>query len=162
MWTNENRAKYNRDHPVQLPTKYDLVRRPVGVIAGLGGSAPALAAKAATATISIVFAAPQNPVELGLVDSLNRPGGNVTGIVGDNDELTAKRVERLHELVHDATVIGVLVNSGVPTAVESTLRSAQVAANALGVQLHVLKRPQANGNLMRPFRSSRNSELEPF
>jgi putative tryptophan/tyrosine transport system substrate-binding protein len=117
----------------------DLVRRRVAAIAGLGGSAPALAAKAATASIPIVFAAPQNPVELGLVDSIDRPGGNVTGIVGDHDELTAKRVGLLHELVLDAGVLGVLVNPSVPTAVASNVRTAQASANARGLQVQVLK-----------------------
>jgi putative ABC transport system substrate-binding protein len=127
--------------PERLPAlAADLVHRRVAVIAGLGGSAPALAAKAATATIPIVFAAPQNPVELGLVDSFNRPGSNVTGVVGYNDELTAKRLELLHELSgRDATVFAVLVNPSVPTAVESTAKTAQAAANSLGLQLHVLK-----------------------
>jgi ABC-type uncharacterized transport system substrate-binding protein len=132
--------RYAEGQTSRLPAlAADLVRRGVAVIAGLGGSAPALAAKAATATIPIVFAAPQNPVELGLVNSIERPGGNVTGIVGDHDELTTKRVELLHELVRGATVLGVLVNPNAPAALESIVRTVQAAANALSLQLHVVR-----------------------
>jgi ABC-type uncharacterized transport system substrate-binding protein len=115
----------------------DLVDRRVAVIAGLGGTAPALAAKAATTTIPIVFAAPQNPVELGLVSSLEQPGGNVTGIVGDHEELTTKRLELLHALVPDAAPIGLLVNQAVPTAAHSNINATLAATTPRGLHLSI-------------------------
>jgi putative ABC transport system substrate-binding protein len=114
----------------------DLVRRQVAVI--ITDSTPAaLAAKAATQTIPIVFGVGSNPVEIGLVASLNRPGGNLTGVSLLNVDIAAKRVELLHELVPAATQIAVLVNPTNPAG-EDLLKEAQVGARVLGVRLSAL------------------------
>jgi putative ABC transport system substrate-binding protein len=115
----------------------DLVRRKVTMIAASGGLNSALAAKAATTTIPIVFGVGVDPVETGLVESLNRPGGNLTGSVTLSEEVLPKRLELLHELVPAATVIALLVN---PTSVsaEGHIKALPAAARNLGVQLHVL------------------------
>jgi len=110
-----------------------LVADPVAVMITLGPSA-ALAAKAATVTIPIVFASGADPVELGLVSSLNRPGGNVTGVSFLVTTLAAKRLELLRELVPSATVVGFLINPANPTS-ESQTRDAQGAGLALGLRL---------------------------
>ncbi len=114
----------------------ELVRLQVAVIA-LGGLPPALAAKAATSTIPIVFQMGVDPVEAELVASLNRPGGNITGVSNLNVELGPKRLELLHELVPTATVIALLVNPTNPNA-EGLTRDLRAAARTLGLQLHVL------------------------
>jgi ABC-type uncharacterized transport system substrate-binding protein len=116
----------------------ELVRRSVAVIATAGGPQPALAAKAATSTIPIVFGVPEDPVRLGLVASIARPGANVTGINFVNLELTAKRLELLRELVPGAARVAVLVNPANPTSTETTLREVQSAAAAMGLQIQVL------------------------
>ena len=115
----------------------ELVRRQVAVIAA-GNLASALAAKAATTTIPIVFVVAEDPVRLGLVASLARPGGNLTGINYFNIEVTAKRLELLRELIPGATRVAVLVNPANPAA-ETTLRDVEPAARAMGLQLQVLK-----------------------
>ena len=97
-----------------------------------------MAAKAATTTIPIVFNVPEDPVRLGLVASLARPGGNLTGINFFNGELAAKRLELLHELVPAATRVAVLVNPANATNTETTLRDVQPAARAIGLQIQVL------------------------
>ncbi len=113
----------------------DLVRRQVTVIAA---NAPAaLPAKAATTTIPVVFNIPGDPVALGLVASLNRPSGNVTGITTLNVELEAKRLELLHELVPTASALAAVVNPTSPNA-EIVSRDLEAAAQSLGLQLHVL------------------------
>jgi putative tryptophan/tyrosine transport system substrate-binding protein len=116
----------------------DLVRRQVAVIATPAGNYASQAAKAATTTIPIVFSVGEDPVKLGLVASLARPGGNATGVNFFANEVNAKRLGLLHELVPKAVRIAVLVNpANVPTA-ESTLQEIPDAARALGVQVQVL------------------------
>jgi putative ABC transport system substrate-binding protein len=115
----------------------DLIRRQMSVIVA-GGIPAALAAKAATATIPIVFNTGGDPVEVGLVASLNRPGGNVTGVSFLNNALTAKQLELLHELVPNAGVIGFLVNPNNPILAESDTRNVRAAARTLGLEVHVL------------------------
>jgi putative tryptophan/tyrosine transport system substrate-binding protein len=115
----------------------DLVLRGVNVIA-TGGTPATLAAKAATTRIPIVFILSTDPVEAGLVASLNRPGGNLTGVTGLNVELAPKKLELLRELLPAVTVIAVLVNPTNPVAAERESRDLQTAARTLGLQLHVL------------------------
>jgi putative tryptophan/tyrosine transport system substrate-binding protein len=115
----------------------DLVHRQVVAIACLGGP-PALAAKAATTTIPIVFQVGFDPVELGLVTSLNRPGGNITGIASLNTELGPKRLEVLHQLTSTEKILGLLVNPTNRNVAEVTVKVAQAAAESLGLQLHIL------------------------
>jgi putative ABC transport system substrate-binding protein len=122
----------------QLPVlAADLVRRRVDVIAATGGPA-ALAAKAASATIPIVFRIAADPIAAGLVASLSRPGGNVTGVTSLNLEVGSKRLEFLHELVPTATIMAALVNPTNPTNAEILSRDLQATARLLGLQLHLL------------------------
>jgi len=116
----------------------ELVRRPVAVIVAAQGPAPALAAKAATTTIPIVFNVGEDPVRYGLVASLARPGGNLTGINFFGTELTAKRLELLRELVPGATHVAVLLNPANASNVETQLRDVEAAARAIGLQIQVL------------------------
>jgi len=113
----------------------ELVRLRVAMIAAIGGSA-APAAKAATATIPIVFATGGDPVELGLVDRLNRPGGNITGVTFFAAQLLQKQVGILHDLVPKAAVFGTLVNPDNPRHVADVDR-VRAAARSLGLEVHV-------------------------
>jgi putative tryptophan/tyrosine transport system substrate-binding protein len=123
----------------------DLVRRQVAVIATLGGNMASVAAKAATTTIPVVFHGSVDPVEAGLVASLNRPGGNVTGVVTLNIDTGQKRLELIHELLPAATTIGLLLN---PTNAVAEIQSKdlQAAARTLGLQLRI-----ANASTERDF-----------
>jgi putative tryptophan/tyrosine transport system substrate-binding protein len=122
----------------QLPAlAADLVRRQVSVIVATGGEPSARAAKAATTTIPIVFDAGISPVELGWVASLNRPGGNMTGVNQMVDELVTKQLGLLHELIPQARVVAMLVNANNPKT-DPIVRRAQAAAGALGCNLQVL------------------------
>jgi putative ABC transport system substrate-binding protein len=154
----------------------DLVRRQVAVIVAPGGPPSALAAKAATTTIPVVFIVSEDPVRLGLVASLARPGGNVTGINFFSLELTAKRLSLLRELVPAASRVAVLVNPANATNVETALREVGAAARAIGLQIQVLnastvreinaafetlahERPDALFVGIDPFFNSRRTQL---
>ena len=115
----------------------DLVRRQVAVIA-VPGTVPARAAKAATTAIPIVFGVGEDPVRLGLVASIARPGGNATGVNFFVNEVTAKRLRLLHDLVPNAVRIAVLVNPGNASVTESTVREVQKAAPTMGLQIQIL------------------------
>jgi ABC-type uncharacterized transport system substrate-binding protein len=116
----------------------DLLRRPVSVLA-VPGTPAALAAKAASTTVPIVFAIGADPVQIGLVASLNQPGGNVTGVVTLNVEIAPKRLELLHELFPTATNFALLVNPTNPAVAERVSKDVQAAARTLGIKLHVLR-----------------------
>ena len=129
----------------------DLVARRVTVIYTTGGPAPALAAKAATSTIPIVFFNGSDPVKIGLVASLNRPGGNLTGVTLFSAALGPKKLELLHELVPTSTEIGMLVNPNDPDSV-AELEQVQTAARSLGRELHVVH-ASAEGEFDAAFQS---------
>jgi len=152
----------------------DLVQRQVVLIAANGPAAQA--AKAATSTIPIVFTVGFDPVEVGLVASLNRPGGNITGVSILDVELGPKRLELLHELVPKATVIGILVNPAEPVRAGNISRAVQAAARTLGLRSNVLqasnerdfdvvfaglRQMQADGLVIggEPFLNSRSEQL---
>ena len=123
----------------QLPAlAAELVHRQVSVIVTAGSTPATLAAREATTTIPILFYIGANPVEVGLVTSLSRPGGNLTGVVTLNVEGVAKRLELLHELVPTATIIAALVNPTAPVLAETMTRDLQAAARTLALELHVL------------------------
>jgi len=131
--------RWAEQHPERLPgLAADLVRREVKVIVTLGSTPAALAAKAATAIIPIVFSVGSDPVELGLVASLNRPGSNITGVTGLGVEVGPKRLEIMHELIPAATAFAVVVNPATLLA-KIEAQDLQRAAGNLGLQLHVLE-----------------------
>ena len=117
----------------------ELVRRPVTVIAAPGSTPATLAAKAATSTIPIIFWVGGDPIGLGLVGSMNRPEGNLTGLTTLNHGLVAKRMELLHEIAPGTSSIAVLINPTSPTLSKITIEEAQTAARGLGLDLHILK-----------------------
>jgi putative ABC transport system substrate-binding protein len=124
----------------QVPTVVaDLVRRRVAVITAPAFAPAALAAKAATQAIPIVFGVVEDPVNLGLVASLDRPGGNATGINFFNAEVVAKRLDLLHALLPKAARIAVLVNPANGPSLDTTLNQAETAARALGLEITVLR-----------------------
>ena len=126
-------------HYERLPALMaDLVRRRVAVIATTGNNATALAARAATSTIPVVFAVGQDPVKLGLVESLARPGGNATGVNDFLSEVDAKRLRLLHDMVPKATRVAVIVNPANTPSAAGTLQGTQEAAAATGLQLRTL------------------------
>jgi putative ABC transport system substrate-binding protein len=130
--------RWGEGHSDRLPAMVaDLVHRQVAVIAATS-TAGALAAKAATTTIPIVFETASDPIRLGLVASLNRPGGNVTGVTQTNVEVAPKRLELLHELLPTASVMALLVYPANPALAEANTKELQVAARTLGLELHVL------------------------
>jgi putative ABC transport system substrate-binding protein len=127
------------NQPERLPAlAADLVRRRVAVIVTTGSIVAHFAAKAATTTIPIVFTTGFDPVQLGLVASIARPEGNLTGFFFFNNELAAKRLELLHELVPAAARVVVLLNPAVTASVETTLRDLEPAARAMGLQIRTL------------------------
>jgi putative ABC transport system substrate-binding protein len=126
------------DHNDRLPAMaVDLVHRSVNVIV-TGGTPATLAARAATKTIPIVFVLSTDPVQAGLVASLNRPGGNITGVTGLNVELAPKKLELLHELLPSAASVALLVNPTNTVATEHETRTVQSAARTFGLRLHIL------------------------
>jgi putative tryptophan/tyrosine transport system substrate-binding protein len=136
-WTE---GQYNRSSELAA----DLILHHVNVIVTLFTSTAALAAKATTSTVPIVFSVGDDPVKLGLVSSLSRPGGNLTGINFFSSEVTAKRLGLLHELLPKAARIGVLVNPTNVEITERTVKDVNAAAGPLGLQIEVLN--ASNGN----------------
>ena len=131
--------QWANDDPDQLPKlAADLVRRRVRVIVSIGSNVAARAAKAATDTIPIVFGFGTDPVQQGLVASLNRPGGNVTGTTSLGNELVGKQIGMLHELLPQASHFGVLSDPNAGPAHELTIKNAQDAASAIGGSIDVL------------------------
>jgi putative ABC transport system substrate-binding protein len=130
--------RWAENHPDRLPMlAADLVQRKVAVIAA-PDTGSALAAKAATTTIPIVFNTSLDPMAVGLVASLNRPGGNVTGITSLNTEVVSKRLELLHEVVPKASIIGLLVNQADPRVADTNIADTEAASRSLALQIHVL------------------------
>jgi putative tryptophan/tyrosine transport system substrate-binding protein len=131
--------RWAEGHNDRLPAlAADLVRRRVTVIVAPGSTPATLAAKVATSTIPIIFWIGADPIELGLVASLNRPQGNLTGVTTLNHGLVAKRVELLHEVVPGTNSIALLINPTSPTLTKTTIEEAQTAARSFGLELHIL------------------------
>jgi len=132
--------RWTRGQNDQLPVlAADLVRQQVAVIVTLGNTASALAAKAATSSIPIVFRIAANPVEAGIVASLAHPGGNLTGVTTLGVEAGPKQLELLREFIPTATAVGLLINPTNPTLAETQSRDLQAAAHTLNLQFHVLR-----------------------
>jgi putative tryptophan/tyrosine transport system substrate-binding protein len=137
-------------HSERLPAlAADLAQKRVTVIAATSTPA-AIAAKAATATIPIVFETASDPIRLGLVASLSRPGGNVTGVTQTNVEVAPKRLEVMHEILPNAKVLGLLINPADPSLAEPQLKDFQAAADSLGVELHIIN-VHTDGELEKAF-----------
>ena len=135
--------RFADNQPEQLPKMAaELVKRRVSVIVATGGATSALAAKAATAVIPIIFNVAEDPVSLGLVASLARPGGNLTGVNILADELAAKRLELLRELVPGAARVTVFINPNNPVA-DATVKELEAAAHPMGLQIHALRTSSA-------------------
>jgi putative tryptophan/tyrosine transport system substrate-binding protein len=131
--------RWARDDVGRLPAlAADLVQRRVNVIVAGSGTPGAVAAKAATTTIPIVFAVAVDPIKVGLVESLNRPGGNLTGVTNLNVEIGPKRLEVLHALLPTASDFAVLIDPTGPALAEPFVREVETAARSLGLRLHVL------------------------
>ena len=143
-------AEFEHERLTQMAT--DLVGHSVTAIVALGGTPSALAAKAATSTIPIVFLTGLDPVEFGFVTSLNRPGGNMTGIAALQGELAAKRIELLHEMVPKASVVALLVNPSNPYTKTET-RVSQDGAHAIGIELHIVRASNSTeiDRALKPF-----------
>jgi putative tryptophan/tyrosine transport system substrate-binding protein len=137
----------------------DLVLRRVAVIATPGSYQAALAAKAASTTIPIVFSTGVDPVQAGLVGSLNRPGGNVTGVNYLQAELAAKQLGLLHELLPRATRFAVLVNPNNPVVTTSAIAELQAAASSIGARIEVL-RAESNGEIDAAFVNVSQERIE--
>jgi putative ABC transport system substrate-binding protein len=132
--------RWAEGHNDRLPgLAAELVRHPVNLIAVLGSTPSVLAAKAATHTIPIVFRIASNPVDIGLVPSLSRPGGNITGVTTMGAEVGAKQLELLHELVPAATTIALMVNPTNPVLMQTQVNDLQRTARTLGLDLHVVR-----------------------
>jgi putative tryptophan/tyrosine transport system substrate-binding protein len=132
--------RYAQGQPDRLPSlAADLVRRQVAIIVTTGGTQAALAAKAATTTIPIVFTTGGDPVREGLVQSLNRPGGNLTGVTTSYDEAASKRLGLLREILPSAAVIGVLVNPNDPITASSETKAMHAAARSVGQRIEILQ-----------------------
>ena len=138
-WNVTIEYRWAEGHNDRLPAlAADLVRRQVRVIAVPASTPGAIAAKAATSTIPVVFYIGLDPVAFGLVASLNRPGGNLTGVTGWNVIVGPKRLQLLHELAPKATAMALLVNPTSPDLADADAKEQRAAASTLGVQLHVL------------------------
>ena len=147
------------DDYTRLPSlAAELVRRPVAVLVAGGGPVSALAAKAATKTIPIVFTTVADPVESGLVASLNRPGGNVTGTAGLTSELDAKRLELLHQLIPKTGVFGILVNPNRP-GYEAELKELQAKAGDMKLNL-VVEKAGAEGEIDTAFEALARQKID--
>jgi putative ABC transport system substrate-binding protein len=153
--------RWAENHIDKLPElAADLVRRRVAVIVAAQGTASALAARAATTTIPIIFSVAEDPVRLGLVTSVARPGGNATGINFFSGELVAKRLELVRELTPAITRVAVLVNPSNASNTETTVRDAQAAGRAMGFNIQFLY-ASTSSEIMRRSRRSRSSGLTP-